>query len=500
MKNTVSYFYRFSCLFLCLFMILFSVSNIYAGPVAENLEFEEDAANRLAQPVSSNEIENWPVGPTVGAQGAILIEANTGTILYAKNIHEKLYPASTTKILTTLVAFENAGLDEMVTFSSNAVFGIESGSSNMGMDVGESITMEQCLHGILIMSANEVCNAVAEHIAGSIPAFVDMMNQKATELGCLNSHFVTTNGLQDENHYTTAYDLAQIARAFFANETLTKISGTSYEVLPPSANQPDEIPMYTHNEITRGKYPYEGYIGGKTGYTSNAHQTLVTCAQRNGMKLICVVMKEDSPMQFTDTLALFDYGFQNFKKCNVSEFETGYTVDHTDFFQSDSEIFGSNETFFTIDKDSYIILPTNMDFSVADSEITFHPSTQDDPCVATVQYSYQNVPIGTASILLSQNTKDSYDFESEAVPSENSFETEDNIVFINIHTIILIVVSVIGILFLLFFLLAVLKNVHFSRKKRPKRVFKFRDTRPKRRRISNGKRKSRKEKKKELHF
>ena len=195
----------------------------------------------------------------------------------------------------------------------------------MGMDVGQSITMEQCLYGILVYSANEVCNAVGEHIAGSISGFVDMMNAKAAELGCTDSHFVTTNGLHDENHYTSPYDLATIARAFFSNETLTRIAGTSHYTIEPTATQPDLIDLYTHNKLTNNTYPYEGYIGGKTGYTSQAHQTLVSCAERNGMKLICVVMKEDAPAQFTDTIALFDYGFNNFSRVNVAQNETNYT-------------------------------------------------------------------------------------------------------------------------------------------------------------------------------
>lgn len=210
------------------------------------------AEARKSLPIQSNEIANWPQGPQIGAEGAILMEANTGTILYAKNIDERLYPASTTKILTSLVAIENSQMDEMVTFSHNAVFSIEKGSSNMGMDEGQSIPMEQALYGILVYSANEVCNAVAEHIAGSMDAYVDMMNQKAASLGCTNSHFVTTNGLHDEDHYTTPRDLATIACAFFSNPTLSKMSGTAYYHVPQSPTQPDDdVDLYTHNLLTK---------------------------------------------------------------------------------------------------------------------------------------------------------------------------------------------------------------------------------------------------------
>ena len=154
---------------------------------------------------------------------------------------EKLYPASTTKILTCLIAVENCSMDEVITFSHDAVFSLESGSSNIGIDPGQSMTLRECLYGILVGSANEVANAVAEHIAGSIDAFADMMNEKAAELGCTNSHFMNPHGLHDENHYTTAHDLALIARAFFQNEQLAKIGNTGNYHFEATKTQPDDF-------------------------------------------------------------------------------------------------------------------------------------------------------------------------------------------------------------------------------------------------------------------
>ncbi|MCR5281908.1 MAG: D-alanyl-D-alanine carboxypeptidase, partial [Lachnospiraceae bacterium] len=305
-------------------------------PEASQQEASDEDAAPAPGIIETNEIPRWPQGPSVSAEGAILIEASTGTVLYGKNIHKRLYPASTTKILTTLIAAERCELSETVKFSREAVNSIERASSNMGIDIGQELTVEQCLYGILVYSANEVANAIGEHVSGSIDAFVELMNQRAAELGCQDSHFVTTNGLHDDNHYTTPYDLAQIGRAFFANETLAKISGTNYYHIPPSRKQPDDIELYTHNQLTRGKYSYDGYVGGKTGYTTVAHQTLVTCAERGGLRLICVVMREDSPNQYLDTMTLFDYGFENFKKVNVAENETRYTIRDSAFFENDA--------------------------------------------------------------------------------------------------------------------------------------------------------------------
>jgi len=282
-------------------------------------ELEQMAEERRNLPIQTNEIQSWPMGPVVSAKSAILMEAETGTVLYAKNIHERLYPASTTKLLTCLLAAENCSLDEMVTFSYDAVHSIPSDGSNMGIDAGEVLPMDECLYGIMVASANEVSSAVAEHVAGDIDSFTDMMNNRAKELGCLNSHFVNSNGLYDDNHYTSAYDLALIARAFFKNDTLRRIGNTTTYHFMPTETQPDDFYKTNKHKLINGDIPYEGIIGGKTGYTSEARQTLVTGCEQNGLRLICVVMMEEAPSQFEDTVALFDYGYKNFSKANVAE-------------------------------------------------------------------------------------------------------------------------------------------------------------------------------------
>ncbi len=421
--------------------------------------------------VEPSEIEHWPMAPEVASQGAVLIEANTGTVLYSKNMNQRFYPASTTKILSTLVAMENSKLDEVVSFSTEAVFSIEQGSSNMGMDVGQEITMEQCLYGILVYSANEVTNAVGEHVAGDIPSFVEMMNQKAAELGCVNSHFVTTNGLHDDAHYTTPYDLAQIGRAFFANETLAKMSGTRYYKIEPTAKQPDLIELYTHNQLTNNTYPYEGYVGGKTGYTSISKQTLVSCAKRNGMTLICVVMNVDSPGQFTDTITLFDYGFNNFSKVNVAENEKDYTLMNSDFFKKEGGIFGESETIMSIEPTDSIILPATIEFDMIQSQLNYVDDPSNPNSVAVIDYSYEGLPLGSANIILAQD-QPAYDFES---PNTEVVSEEDNannsVIFINVVKTILIVLCVFAFILFLIFLRKYLKEFNFSMFKRRKYMF-----------------------------
>ena len=176
--------------------------------------------------VQTNDIPGWPQGDAVECDAAICFDANTGTVLYGKNIDKQEYPASITKIMTVLLALENGNLDDTVTFSENAVYSIEYGSAHLGLTEGEELTLEQCLYGIMLASANEISNAVAEHIGGSVENFANMMNEKAAQLGCVNTHFVNPNGLHDENHYTCAYDMALITQEAMKYEKFREIIHT----------------------------------------------------------------------------------------------------------------------------------------------------------------------------------------------------------------------------------------------------------------------------------
>lgn len=252
--------------------------------------------------------------PVVVAESAVLMDIDTGIILYEKNIHAKQYPASITKLLTCLVAAENSELTDIVTFSHQAVFGIERGSSHIGIDEGEQLTMNDCYYAALLTSANEVASGMAEHVGGSIEGFAAMMNEKVKELGGTDSNFVNANGLHDDNHYTSAYDMALIGQAFAKNETLLEISGTVYYFIDATDTQPDEIHLRNHHRMIPGcqlsrTRPYEYTIGGKTGYTTAALNTLVTFAKKDGHRLVCVVLRDTNPGHYIDTLSLFKYGF-----------------------------------------------------------------------------------------------------------------------------------------------------------------------------------------------
>lgn len=439
-------------------MITCTSMNAYAAPATAE-EALAEAEERKSLPIQSNQTENWPAGPAIGAESAILLEANTGVILYAKNIDEKMYPASTTKLMTCLLAAENSELNETVIFSHNAVFSIETGSSNIGIDAGQAMPMEECLYGILVASANEVANAVAEHVAGNMDAFTEMMNEKAAELGCKNTHFVNAHGLFDENHYTSAYDLAIIARAFFQNELLSKVGNTSSYHFEPTATQPDDFTVRNKHQLITGAIPYEGIKGGKTGYTDEARQTLVTCAEQNGMKLICVIMKEESPEQFYDTVKLFDYGFANFSVVNVAENETKYSIQNSNFFNTSNDIFGNSEPILALNTDSYLIVPKSVTFDELDSEISYDTAKEDE--VAEINYYYHGAYLGTATIDLARDASATYEFTQSTDDLSEADIKKPNVIVVNIKTVLIIILIIAVILIIIFIIHSVINNYSF---------------------------------------
>ena len=260
--------------------------------------------------------------PLITAEGAILMDADNGVILYQKNMDTPYFPASITKIMTCLLAVENCSLSETVTMSNEAVFGIDRTSSNVGLDVGQKISMEEAILCVMLASANEAASAIAEHVSGSIGEFVKLMNQRAEELGCTHTHFANANGLPNEDHYISPHDMALIAKAFNDNDTCRRLASMRDYDVAVTATQPDEIHLLNHHKMYANlPYAYDPVVWGKTGYTMAAGATLVTVAENDGMSLICVVMKDQSEKNYTDTRILFDFGFNNYTRLNIAENE-----------------------------------------------------------------------------------------------------------------------------------------------------------------------------------
>ena len=425
----------------------------------------------------------WPDAPETLSPSVILMEESTGTILYEKNSDEAHYPASITKIMTTLLALENGNLSDMVTFSDDAINNTE--GSGIARDYGEQMTLEQCLYGVMLESANECAYAVAEHVGGTVENFVDMMNAKAKELGCTNTHFANPHGLQDENHYTTAHDMALIAQAAYQNETFRIIIGTKMYTIPPTNKHAEETVLRNHHDMlctyhnANRKYLYPYCVGGKTGYTATANSTLVTYAEKDGMTLICVVMNTQSPNQFIDTVNLFDYAFDNFQVLNVVENDTNYSAETT----VDNGNLNNIEPFVELDKDAVIVLPKTAEFSDTSSSVEYNDS---DPEIAgSITYTYAGRNVGKADIKTTGVVVEGYAFDNESTEEEE--QEVVSTVQVRPIVVVLLIVAVILLGVLLFFLKRFYDNYYIIKHNRAVR----RDRKDQKRRIRKKRRRRR---------
>ena len=382
-----------------------------------------ESANRISQKKETEYVQ-WPEGPkkkSLSSNSAILMELSTGQILYKKNINKKQYPASITKILTAMLTAENCSNNEVVNFSETAVYGIEAGSSTVLTEVNEKLTIEQCLYAIMLESANEVCLGVAEYISGSIDAFVDKMNDRVKELGLKGTHFNNPNGLPDPKHYTTAYDMAVIAREAMKNQTFRKVASTrSYQM--PATNKHKERFWRNHHQMINGyqwpKYEYKYCTGGKTGYTNAARNTLVTYAEKDGMELLCVVMRADGPKQgepneYTDTASLLNFGFEKYKKYTLDE-QTNDT--NKDLFNNYDSYFDTDASPIHLANESSVVLPKGVKLSQAKQKIIYDKNVKlevGDNVIGHVTYAYGDRTIGSTDIIYTKK-EDSADKHLDA--------------------------------------------------------------------------------------
>lgn len=261
--------------------------------------------------------------PEISAGAAILLDSASEKIIYSKNESEKMYPASTTKILTAILTIENCNLNDVVTVPYEAIASIPSGYSVAALQPGEQLTVEQLLQVMMVYSANDAANVLAYHISGSIDAFSNLMNKKVEELGLTNTHFTNPSGMHDENHYTTAYDLAIIMKYCMKNTTFRSLSGLKYCKIPATNkydervfNTTNELLIYDNREVSSNYY-YKYAIAGKTGYTTQAKNCLVSVSNKDDLELICVVLSvglypNNLSAKFVDTKTLFDYGYNNY--------------------------------------------------------------------------------------------------------------------------------------------------------------------------------------------
>ena len=370
------------------------------------------SATEVTEEVSTEhpETTEYPDDPTrapdLVANAAIVMDAASGQVLYEKNSQEKKYPASITKILTVLIALEhNVDFNATVTMSENAIWGVERDSTLIGLDVGEQVTVKDLVYATMVKSANECAYALAEYVAGDIESFAKLMNERAAEIGCKNTHFVTPNGLHDEDHYTTAYDMALITKEALKNETFREIAGTLNYTVPATNLTEETRPLWNGNKMINPAEPYyyEYCEGGKTGYTMKANNTLMTFAKKDGLELICVIMDCDgAKYAYSDSKALYNYCFNNYTYYRpLADFsfeseESGTSTDNAilnNYYTSlDHDMID-----LSVDTDYALLLNKSVDTTQIERNATFYDKAQDD-VLGEITFTYNGEQIGSTPI------------------------------------------------------------------------------------------------------
>ena len=389
----------------------------------------------------------------------LLMEASTGKVIYEKNGYEKAYPASTTKIMTAILTLEHCNLTDVATASYEAVYSVPVGYSNANIQVGEELTINQLLNVLLINSANEAANVLAEHIAGSIDSFATMMNAKAEEIGCLNTHFVNPNGVHNENHYSTAYDLALMGRYAMKNDIFREFVNTKFYTLPATNKYLTNDRVFgTTNELLKkdtrdsvDNYYYEYCTGIKTGYTNAAKSCIVASAKKDDIEYIVVILgavTTDNGLsaRYLDCKTLFNYAFEN------------YTVKKLNDEQADLK---------TINIPNGTLSTKHLKVKIQDEiNVLLKKSTDTTNLTPTVEINKDlSVPIVKNSIVGKITyTIDGNEYTSNLIAGNNVYES-------NTVTNILTIVSIIIVLYLLFKLLNLNNKKKVKKNKKNKYLY-----------------------------
>lgn len=293
-----------------------SASLLFQLPVSATAQGAEQTSS-----IKTNAIPGWPQAADISSTAAVVMESSTKTSLFSKNANQPLYPSAAVKIMTTLVALENSQLTDTVTMTATGVSGVTDGGVNISAQLDETFTMEQCLYAIMVASANDIALQVAEHVGGSVEAFVEKMNARAKELGCKDTIFTNPTGLPDENQHTTAYDMALIMRAAMNNDTFLTIATAQSYTIPATNVSGGERALTNKFTMTNTADPayYQGCLGGKEGYTQASGSTLVCAASRNGVTLICVVLNGAAGVTDDEAISLLNYGYDNFGRLELPD-------------------------------------------------------------------------------------------------------------------------------------------------------------------------------------
>lgn len=386
--------------------------------------YQQQLEDTYKQEVQTNKLKEWPQGPGIYGDAGIVMDAETGAVLYGKNIDQQEYPASITKLLTALLAFEYCDMTEDVVITAESLTCLGDGYASIGLKEGNVISMEQALYAMLLASSNEVAYAVGETVAKTqgedYQWFIDEMNRKVEELGGTNSHFVNTNGVHEDDHYTCARDMALIAKELFDYPEFFTICQTTSYTIPASATTEEHIFQQKHEMLVPGYSDYYEYaVGGKTGYTTEANNTLVTMADNGEMKLVCVTLKVFPGHVYSDTKALLDYGFSNFQHMAI-------------------DVDGSQGIEKILDTAS-VTIPSGFELSSLKSDLE---QVTGGNSTAILSYTYEDNPVGRLQVQVDKGAS----FEEAGAQEEE--EASDSGVGKVLLVGVVVIVLILGILLL----------------------------------------------------
>lgn len=386
-------------------------------------------------PIFADSKDAWPYySGEISSKAAIVMDADSSKILYSYNQDEKLYPASLAKIMTAIIVFDyvKGNYDSMVNFSYTAVTkDIDRNSVTIGASAGDQLSIKDCLYSLLLPSANDAANALAEYVAGSINDFVLLMNEKAENLGLKNTHFVNPSGLHDDNQYTTAYDMAKMLQYAMTYPIFYQISSSiSYRHAPirryKNPDNSNNQVLNTNSIMVPGSgYYYNSATAGKTGHTKLAGYNLAASARKDGMNLICVVLGAASDkIRFNETKTLFDFHFDNYKSLSIKKFDKRFSDSISNISINDVNLIEALN--ITCNENAHITLPKNANENEVTSEISFEVDDQYNPyAIGSITYHLKDVLVGKCT-LEGRNFKDIESIYTVYLNLSKALEENDN--------------------------------------------------------------------------
>lgn len=383
--------------------------------------------------------------PDILCEAVILIDADSGKVLYEKNSDKQMYPASLTKVLTAIIALETGNLEDIITVDDKTPYEID--GSHIALEPGEKLSLKDLLYGLLIPSANDAASVIAKHYSGSIENFSKIMNEKAKEIGAINTNFTNPHGLHDSEHYTTAEDLAKIAAYAIKNDTFKEIvSTTQYEINPTNKKSERRI-FNTTNKLLYGQgygqqikidgkwidVKYEGAQGLKTGYTPEAGSCLISYAERNDMRLITVVLRGNVWDVYTDTHNLLNYGFNNYEPLQL--------INKNEFIKNIEVENGTSKYISVITNDDLkVVVNKNITGKLKENIIIseIQLPLDEGAIIGKIEYTYDDSTIGSVNLISPISIDEQIDFSTKLFNSIKKIPLIFKIIFFLFIAIIIL--------------------------------------------------------------